>query len=909
MRQKISNCGPTLLAHLLLVFLGLCCGASFSADADDQLIFSTKECKIKEPVYGSTFDYSGLRSDFAHVVESLTNKGDTFEFNICGNVTRPCNGESNVAACLKRNGKEYVLGRQHELNYRKGKMFLNYLNGSKCENGTADNPNYQIHVQLSCDYTLDVNPFQIIPYANDACSFYINFETPLACLPVPDAVRSNSCSVRDPNGKGTFDLMPLSDMNHLTSDRQGRFFVINVCQPVLYGENMMCPPGSSICLYSPKATNLSERFINFGTVQSKPVVENGRLLLRHTSSTPCAANNSLNYTSIVYFSCDQSVKNAHPTFSGFGLDSCTYLFNYVTPLACNDLKPCTAVTYRNEILDLSPLSKEEPHKLSKDGKSYTVAVCASAGKPCLEKGGACYEQNAETISLGNFNSHLRFNQSGSVYLLYEDGANCYGTTRWSTKIEFVCANNATKDNGASGAGGGGSNNALKIIEDSNCQLLIQYQTPHACREQIKCMASVYVDRTSDTDGMGSSGTELVDLTPLISANENYEATIDLPASLSSLVPKSTKFFLNVCRPLVPKYQLGCAGGSGACMAKVTSTGAPEEEHSLGFPLISLSVGNRTSAELLYVKGDPCPQDNGAALSTRIHFSCQMHAGRGNPVLRSIEECVYLFQWDTSVICPPHECTFDEKTCDIVHDELGQKFNFKNAPFTKAGKIEIDYNNTKLTVDICGPHRKAITDYSQDLVNIYFTHNSSDCGKAGMLNVQMRLICSNKTESSSTISSGDECNLLYVQRTPSICQFLGLSLPNSGSDSTSSSTSTTTTTQTTPTGKPTAAIVVTSTPATTTTAGPGSGPVVDPAATPIGPTASVGSILAGILSVTFFVTCLGLFAFSPARRQRVRRFFRRSSSAVRYSRVQSNEEANLLLEPNGEFTESDDDMLL
>ncbi|XP_054725900.1 uncharacterized protein LOC129235867 [Anastrepha obliqua] len=75
------------------------------------------------------------------------------------------------------------------------------------------------------------------------------------------------------------------------------------------------------------------------------------------------------------------------------------------------------------------------------------------------------------------------------------------------------------------------------------------------------------------------------------------------------------------------------------------------------------------------------------------------------------------------------------------------------------------------------------------------------------------------------------------------------------------------------------------------------------------TGSIGAILAAILSLTCFVACLGVFAFSPERRNSVRRLFVRSTSAVRYSRVQSNEEANLLLEPNGEFTESDDDMLL
>ncbi|KAH8294880.1 hypothetical protein KR018_003800, partial [Drosophila ironensis] len=874
--------------------------------------FSTQECKLKEPVYGNTFDFSGLRSDLAHVVESLSNGGDNFDFNVCGNLSKTCNGESNVSACLKKQGKEYVLGRQHELHYNKGKMYFEYKGGDKCENGTKDSPDYRFHVLLSCDYTLDAQPMHVTPYAHDACSFYVTYETPLACLPIPDALQSNSCSIRDTKTNGTFDLMPLSDSNYRTSNRQGSFFVINVCKPVLYGQNSMCPPGSSICLYDPKATDLKKRFVNFGNSQSHPVVEHGQLLLRHASPTPCASNSSVNYTSVIYFSCDKFIRNAHPEFAGLGADSCTYHFNYVTPLACNNLKPCTAFTSTNELLDLSPLSSKPANTLTKDGRNYTVAVCALAGTPCMEGGGACYQQNSTTISLGNSNSQLRFNQSGSLYLLYEDGAECptaTGTTRWSTKIEFVCANNATKDNAAP------SSEALKIIEDSNCQLLIQYQTPLACREPIRCKATIYVDHTNE--GLGSSGDELIDLTPLISASDNYEAKVELPASMEHLVPKTTKFFLNVCRPLVPKYQLGCAGGSAACMAKVTANGAPEEERSMGFPLVSLSRRNRTSAELLYVKGDPCPTDKSTDLSTRILFNCNMRAGRGQPVLRSIEDCAYDFVWETNVFCPPHECTLNADTCELVHDELGQRFNFKGAPFTNDGKIEIDYSGVKMAVNICGAHRLAVTDYSQALVNIFFTHESPNCGKEGTMNVQIRLICSNRTESSSTISSDQQCNLLYVQRTPSICQFLSLDEPQqddhqgggggegSSSSSSSSSTSTTTPSTTTtlsPAGKPTKA-ATTSTTATAATAGS------EPAATPIGPTASVGRILGVILSVTFLVTCLGMFAVSPARRQRVRRFFRRSNSAVRYSRVQSNEEANLLLEPNGEFTDSDDDMLL
>ncbi|EDW16577.1 cation-independent mannose-6-phosphate receptor isoform X1 [Drosophila mojavensis] len=891
-QRRIGICGATTTPiSMLVILLAFICSATAGDDAN-QLDFTSSDCTLTEPVYGNKFDFSKLRSDLAHVVRSVSN--DIFEFNVCSNLTYQCNNESNVAACLKRQGREYVLGRKHELHYHNGKMYLKYLSGAKCENGTTDHPNYQLHVILNCDYTLDSNPLQITSFAEDTCSFYINYDTPIACLPLPYDAHSNSCSVPYTNTGNTFDLMELSDVNYRTTDRQGNFFIINVCKPVLYGENTMCPAGSSICLFSPKETDLKKRFINFGNVQTQPVYKNEQLLLIHNSSTPCAGNSKLNYSSIVNFHCDKNVMNAHPEYVGPDQDGCTHQFNFITPLACKNLKPCTARTTSNELLDLSALSNRAPHKLSKDGKTYNVAVCTGAGSPCLANGGACYEENGVSYGLGNFNANLRFNQSGSAYLLYEDGVKCdNGNRRWSTKIEFVCASNATK--------GSLDADALHIIEDSNCQLLIQYWTPLACLEQIRCTEKSYVDNSED--GTGGGGYELFDITPLINNYENYEARVALPDNQQQQVAKNTKFFLNVCRPLVPKYQLGCAGGSAVCMAKMSAAGSPEEEVSLGFPLISLAAINRTTVQLLYLHGDPCPTDRATNLSTTIRFRCNMRSGRGQPVLSSIDDCNYHFDWDTSVICPPHECSFSPDSCEMVQDDLGMRYNFKNSSFTKDGKIAIDNKNNKLELNVCGEHRKAMTDYSQDLVNLFFTHDLPGCGKEGKMNVHMRVICSHKTESSFIVTNDTQCSLLYVQRTPSICSFLSLSVPpqdESGSSSSSSSSTTSTTTSTpssthaTPMGK--------NEEAATTAASTVKAAIASPSA-------SVGTILGLILSVTFFVACIGMFAISPARRQRVRRLFRRNNSSVRYSTVQSNEEANLLLEPNGEFTESDDDMLL
>ncbi|KAL9892618.1 lysosomal enzyme receptor protein isoform 1-T1 [Glossina fuscipes fuscipes] len=861
-----------------------------SNDNLNPLIFKTNDCFLTEPVYQHKFDFSVLRSDFAHLTVSDT--GDIFEFNICGNLSRTCHNRSDTAACLKRsNEQEFVLGTQHELNYHNGRMYFSFTNGEKCASGKT-NETYQLHVFLGCDYTLDTKQSKITSYSEDACSFYITYETPYACLPEPKTIMGRNCSVEDSKTGLTYELGSLSDTNYRTTDRKGNAFIINICKPVLYGENAMCPLGSSVCFVDLNAKDYTKKFFDYGLAHAQPVIDNGQLIMRHISLTPC--NGSTNYSSTIYFYCDKDVKNAHPELMGY--HGCLYEFSFATPLACNDLAPCTAVTHGNEILDLSSL-KDKTFTLQQDKQNYKFGVCSHPGEPCMESDGACLSVNGQSTSLGNGNSHLRINQTGTPYLLYENGANCETSknvkTKWSTKIEFVCAHsvNSNRSNDKDNSGSNGSSSTSKddsitavgpkIIENSNCQLLIHYQTELACQEQITCKAKVYVDHTED-----GTGAEVIDLTPLISTNKNYQAKVDAATINEHRLPNSIKFFLNVCRPLVPKYGLGCPGGSAACMAKMDKiTGKPEEEQSLGFPLASLVPINRTTAELRYLLGTACFENKAKQLSSSILFNCDMKFGRGLPTLRQITDCHYQFSWPTNVICPPHMCIFNENTCEITNEEINVSYNLKKAPFANNGKITISKDKTAFILNLCDSHHKAVTDYSQSLVNLFFT-SKGPCGGDGIINVQMRLICHYVNEQTFSFS---ECNLVYIQKTPDICKFLGLQIPI--------------------TATTTAASVITS---SSTTTMENSNQNVDEMqkipAQPIERNGSIGTILGAILSVTFFVLCMGIFAFSPERRNSLRRFCQRTTTAVRYIRV-NNEEANLLLEPNGDFTESDDDDMI
>ena len=70
---------------------------------------TTFECGLTEPIYNYTFNFTSLSSDLA--LTATSNLGDIFEFNICRNLTKTCDGQKEVAACMKRGTKEYILGK------------------------------------------------------------------------------------------------------------------------------------------------------------------------------------------------------------------------------------------------------------------------------------------------------------------------------------------------------------------------------------------------------------------------------------------------------------------------------------------------------------------------------------------------------------------------------------------------------------------------------------------------------------------------------------------------------------------------------------------------------------------------------------------------------------------------------
>ncbi|CAG8538494.1 10574_t:CDS:2 [Ambispora leptoticha] len=113
------------------------------------------------------------------------------------------------------------------------------------------------------------------------------------------------------------------------------------------------------------------------------------------------------------------------------------------------------------------------------------------------------------------------------------------------------------------------------------------------------------------------------------SNEYYEVAVS-----------EKKFALNVCEGLKDKSKDGA------------SLITDDEWISLGKKNSTLYIQN-DELFLNYKDGDKCPDDDNNKRETFIRFICDRTIeGQGAPkLLLSSRECVYIFEWKTSVACP------------------------------------------------------------------------------------------------------------------------------------------------------------------------------------------------------------------------------------------------------------------
>ncbi|XP_011308318.1 cation-independent mannose-6-phosphate receptor isoform X2 [Fopius arisanus] len=144
-------------------------------------------CKIRDPITNFEYDLEDLKRKEIIVKSS----NESFKLSVCRPLTsKAC--EDNAGVCRSSNLTTFGLSNS-QLLWSPAGPYLNYTNGSVCENG---NRRYSI-IQFTCSKEKETDPSKIT-ITEELCSLKIQWPTPLVCAPMNYPPQSNEVSSTSP---------------------------------------------------------------------------------------------------------------------------------------------------------------------------------------------------------------------------------------------------------------------------------------------------------------------------------------------------------------------------------------------------------------------------------------------------------------------------------------------------------------------------------------------------------------------------------------------------------------------------------------------------------------------------------------------------------------------------------------
>ncbi|XP_043474174.1 cation-independent mannose-6-phosphate receptor [Leptopilina heterotoma] len=568
----------------------------------------------------------------------ITTNDEVINLQLCKPLNRECNGKGNYSICLRKSGKEIVLGKYPPKLEIESQKILFRFTGEKCNQSA----NYMTSVRMLCDYkATDENSNSITSYKKNQCEIDIHWKTSLAC----GRQLNINCSVRDPKDNFKFDLSELTKFsdNYEVQVENSSKILLNVCHSLIFGYGSTCSFQSGSCLLNSTVLNVNDE--NLGEV-NKPlfISEKGHLQLVYDEGGMCMTGKSHSKTTITFI-CNRNPENSQPKH--VNTTECNYNIEWQTPLACKNFPPehkvvprtqelsekkpeimavkkiespiklqgnnqinCSVTTKKGKI-DLSPLILTKRNYIVKSNDSeFHINVCSPLSSPdsfksCQGKAVCKIERDKSgkilhETSLGNSGENPIDLKNDKVILHYKSGAVCPENNKntISTNISFECDYYARKS-------------SPQYDKYTDCTYLFKWSTIQVCETVVgnfynNCTISNPLSRTIDLS-------VLKDQTFYISkANKNY--TISICGEK------------NLC------------DGSTIC----------EGNNGLGKAINVIYEYPKDSVKLEFTKGTKC--ENGTFASD-ITFICNSSSVNiESPVLKSSEPCHLEFEWQTRLVC-------------------------------------------------------------------------------------------------------------------------------------------------------------------------------------------------------------------------------------------------------------------
>ncbi|XP_071019066.1 cation-independent mannose-6-phosphate receptor-like [Oncorhynchus clarkii lewisi] len=625
-----------------------------------------ENCKVKDPRSGYIFDMSSL-SGKDYMVKSGQYQ---YHFSVCGGLQRGIcthkdTGSDQASVCQVEGSTHRIAGiASQTLSYVGEQLLLNYTGGETChriyQRSTA--------IYFSCHPKMNPGVPEFIKETAE-CTYLFTWRTALACIPV----KTTSCSYQDSNGN-SYDLssLALNSRNWVvepSTGKQERYY-INVCKSLVQqGGSWKCPSNAASCLKS------GEHYVSLGEAESAPQWDQNILVLKYTNGEMCSGGQR-NKSTIIRFKCDRDKVDSRPTLI-MAIEDCVYTFVWFTAAACplnssqhGDCRVTNPVT--GHLFDLNGLSQEGGYTVYDNldpRKMFRLNVCGEvANAGCGPDTGVCIKETKSALSGGRASRKLSYLDQ-VVEMTYEGGAVCAANPAITHKsiISFVCKAHAEASTGP----------VLVYSDKNTCTHFFSWHTPLVCEQQVKCSVL--------------NGSTLIDLTPLIHVTGYYMATDE------DLVDKdqSPDFYINICQPLNPIPGVTCPPGAAVCMDP--DDGPPVDIGRITSTPEFNSMTNEVS--ITFNSTTTCPSDSTQNYTSTILFTCQRGLELGSPQMIRKQDCMYVFEWATPLVCPDATQT---SVCNLTDSQL--QFTFDLSPLS--GEIQVPgVGSETYKINVCG----AVTD--------------------------------------------------------------------------------------------------------------------------------------------------------------------------------------------------------
>ncbi|KAI3364465.1 hypothetical protein L3Q82_011257, partial [Scortum barcoo] len=621
------------------------------------------DCRVRDPRSGYEFNLSSLKGqDY-----TIKNNKYTYHLSICGGLHQGVcahkdTGSDAVSACQVDGDSHKIAGMANQvLSYMGDQLILNYTNGETCHKIYKRST----EIYFSCHPDMHPGAPEFIKETPD-CTYLFSWPTALACIPV----KTTSCSYNDGLGH-SYDLSSLAmdsrnwQVEPSTEDTNKQFY-INVCRSLVQqGGSWKCPSSAASCL------KVGDEYTSLGQVDSGLTWDGNVLKLQYSSGQACP-DGSRNRSSIIRFKCDKDKVGSRPTLIS-AIEDCVYTFLWLTAAAC----PLNSTQHDNcmvtnpatgHLFDLTPLTKEEGYTVydHKDHrKMFRMNICGSISNSGCSPGVAvCIKDTTTAVSGGKASRKLSY-KDHVLELTYEEGSPCPANPilKHKTIINFICRppnmDSAPPE---------------PVLIDSNpetCTHLFSLHTPLVCEQPVKCSVQ--------------KGSALIDLTPLIHVTGFYTATDEAVDQSDG----SPDFYINICQPLNPIPSVSCPPGAAVCMDP--DNGPPVDiGRTTSGPEIITETGE---VSISYQSSTKCAADPLQNYSSTIIFTCQRGVELGSPQMLRLQECVYLFEWATPLVCPDATNT---SGCKLTDSQLQFTFDLS----TLAGEVKVPAGSSFYHINVC-----------------------------------------------------------------------------------------------------------------------------------------------------------------------------------------------------------------